>query len=291
MVLLALGTTVACGAAADEDAAPSADDDIVGGTAEAKTSPAIGALASVFPTGADDAYDAFCTATLVAPQVVVTAEHCCLGAPGGKLAFVRGLHGSTDLSEGTGPDSAIEVLSCEGEPSVLGGALGLGSDIAVAILKTPVTNVKPLPIGQLSTSDVGKPFIAVGYGLREGGLRGDRRTATLKLFATSGATLHALTSFEDYNSAFGGSEAKNRRSYDAIRLLDQYEIATGSGPGGPRLAKGDSGGPLLARRGGKLVVVGIASYVVGTPDDPGRFGSVHAVFGPAARDFVRGKIK
>src|SRR5690349_18674346 len=43
----------------------------------------------------------------------------------------------------------------------------LGSDVGVGHLKQAITNIEPLATGQLQVSDVGKKFIALGYGVQE----------------------------------------------------------------------------------------------------------------------------
>jgi len=288
-VALSLGCMTGCADPAEPDAEPdmgAAESDILGGRADARTAPAVGSLVRIFPMANGEGYESFCTATLIAPKVVLTAKHCTLQA-NGKWGFATGAYATTDIVTGRGPDRFVAAERAEEESTITGGdGLGLGSDVALVHLEHAITDIKPLAIDALVDQDVGKTFTAIGYGVREGGSSGQRRSATVLLEARKGKVLPPLVSFIDYDRASGGDSAANRSAYDHIALLDGYEAVTGPDATGARLCSGDSGGPLLATRARKLRVVGVASYVLGTPTDPCVFGTVYATFGPAARAMI-----
>ena len=52
------------------------------------------------------------------------------------------------------------------------------------------------------------------------------------------------------------------------------------------MCHGDSGGPLLAKVDGKLVVRGVASGVIAGVRVPCNIGAVYAVFGPKAQELI-----
>ena len=270
-----------------EEAPVASDDDVVGGKIDTRTAPGVGALVEIFNGGdRGDLYRSFCTATLIAPKLAVTAKHCTQGARGA-YGFTLGRYATTDLTSGNGPKVVSIVERAEEETSVTEPtALGLGSDVALVHLREAVS-ATPIPVTTLEDADLGKPATAIGYGLREAGASGERRVTTLVPKAFSGLALAPLVSYEEYHAAWGASEADDRAAYDALKLLSPYEVVSASSRDGVKLCEGDSGGPLLVKRGSVLHVGGVASYVLGVANDPcAKFGVVHARFGPAARAMI-----
>lgn len=282
-VALALGSTLGCASNAEEEESGSDGSEIKGGKADARTAPAVGALVSVFPGVNGELFQAFCTATLIAPKLVVTAKHCTLQARG-KWGFATGAFGTSDITTGRGPDRFVQADHAEEETTITGGdGVGLGSDVALVHLKQAITDIEPLAIDGLVASDVGTSFGVVGYGVNKASVAGERRSAKVIVMARTGKVLPPLVSFAEYARRSGGTVAENRAAYDGMKLLEGYEAVTGHDASGAQLCNGDSGGPLLGTRGGQLKVVGVASYVLATPKEECVFGTVYATFGPAAR--------
>jgi hypothetical protein len=224
----------------------------------------------------------FCTGTLIAKDVVLTAEHCVVGLQGDEQ-FLIGFDGTT-------PERAVTIVGAISEETVPGGIVGFGSDVAVAFLAEPITDIKPLKIGTLAPAQVGKPFVAIGYGMRDNdGTAGQRYLGELKLRGIGGN--HALNvwgTFAKYVQHFhelgdlGGLTPEDALPF--FELLPEYEASFGNAKNNAQICFGDSGGPIT--RGKKLTVYGVASAVVQTTEMICDWGSVHATFGPAALDLI-----
>lgn len=92
---------------------------------------------------------------------------------------------------------------------------------------------------------------------------------------------------DDYHQLSGKDPAEDREYYETATLLTDYEVLTSrASRNGVQPCVGDSGGPLLAKRGGKHVVVGVASWVLQTRSALCDLGSIYGTFGPAAKRFV-----
>jgi len=75
--------------------------------------------------------------TLIAPNAVVTAEHCTASlAPTAEFGFALG-------PDGRNPIRVIPVVAFEVESTVKGGFINLGSDVAVLHLESPIRDVEP----------------------------------------------------------------------------------------------------------------------------------------------------
>jgi hypothetical protein len=298
--LLLVGTAGLLAACRDDaSSASTTDDDIVGGVdARGKALDAVGYLYAV---KADGTGGGSCTATLIAPNLVLTAKHCVLAdltsmspqtmlEAGGKLGFRIG----SDARTSTRDLFASEVRTCA---LGAGGSAGLGCDVAVIRLSEAVTDITPIPVATtpLGSDLIGQTFTAVGFGTQDAPstIFGTRKMASLKLQATSGPGLHAtfatyddLAAFIDRTEGAGfaaSQDAFYRQRYD-LPLLDGYEAQLGGADGNAQICHGDSGGPLLKVVDGKLAVYGVASTVVsGVKQVCENAGAVYATFGPDAQ--------
>jgi len=224
----------------------------------------------------------YCSATLIAPNAIVTAEHC-----------VDYLYGDEEFLIGfdaTTPARTVPITGVVLESTISGGIVGLGSDVAVAFLAEPITDIAPLPYRTLSDSDVGTSYVGIGYGVRNNyGDAGQRYMGEMMLRGIGGN--HALNIWgtleryiEEYpNLGWYGDPLEDLPVFD---LLDEYEASVGGAPGNAQDCYGDSGGPLARIQGRQLEIFGVVSGGVGTLDLVCDWGGVYAIFGPATLEMI-----
>lgn len=279
------------------DAGPATGEDAGGGTeGDAGVSDAGGDDAEDGGTaGAEgpEEYRVFCTATLVAPKLVLTAKHCVKGKAPSEIWFNIG-------PDGTRPTRAVPVVNVRLAALGEGGFVKLGADVTVLELAEEVNDVAPLRVlaEPLSDRAVGSRFSAVGFGIRDRQRTlGKRIAGTLTLRATQGAFAQKIFgSFEDLVAfakaespeGFGrNDENRLRTDFWDWNLLSENEAFLGLADGDAQPCSGDSGGPLVARMGGELVVAGVVSgsfKLSNTYANPcSVLGEVYATFGPDAQ--------
>ncbi|MBN2359440.1 MAG: trypsin-like serine protease [Deltaproteobacteria bacterium] len=236
--LLALAT--ACGRGQEPDPSPFADtgpapaagdrsgddrDKILGGTSgptlfaiSSGQQQAIGALRQRGET--------FCSATLIAPQVVLSAAHCAYGTSD-SIDFAIGRNANN-------PTAAIPVARIAAHPDYdqLSSLITARRDVAVFILERPAANVVstivPIPLNRTSIADLrGRQVQNAGYGVtRSNGSSSGRRYWSVETVAEVS-------------------------SYDFTTYFEQNNAGT---------CNGDSGGPSLLEVDGELRVVGTVSW-------------------------------
>lgn len=301
---------VACsGSGAFPPSGPSSSDIIGGVDAKGAALDAIGALmtgvqvpdaqaggdAGAPARGTHTELQLRCTATLIAPTAIITAKHC-VTPPTGPLHFATGF----DTKQ---PKRVVPVVVSYAAEPLTGGVIGLGSDVAIAFLKDPITDIKPLKVREapFGKADVGKKLTAVGYGVQNAAFDyGTRRAGTLTLRATEGNALEAeYGSFDafakKYQELEGLTDAPELRAqlqqiYDTTILQTGLEYFSGGADGDAQTCYGDSGGPLLERVDGERVVVGVASWVFSGTKAPCQIGAAHAAISPSALANVKHAI-
>jgi hypothetical protein len=120
----------------------------------------------------------FCSGTLIADTVVLTATHCTRGVDGDRF---RVLFGPDDAN----PDVVIRVQEKVEHPT---------RDLALLLLEEPASSrvvVTPIPIDDypLLPSEVGMPLEQAGYGQTETGEKQGRRFARERFWGFEGAFL------------------------------------------------------------------------------------------------------
>jgi hypothetical protein len=292
---LLLATAAATGAAAcsdDPDVDTSVDEIIGGVPARSPRLNAVGAL------GYDDfgsgSFRPVCTGTLIAPTMVLTAEHCVdfVADPTISLRFLIGFDAYNPLRSVPVRGVAMEQLSW-------GGVVGLGIDMAIMHLAEPVTDVTPFPVAQPSDSQLDLRFAGIGYGVQNSvGGHGTRMTGSMTFQASGGRVYEAIYgTFEAFIAdwqRFGIDPstpeglAIYQQAWDETLLLDnQVEGWFGGGKNDAQACFGDSGGPITKAVNGQPTVYGVASWVAYA--DENRLcdlGAAYATINPAALDFI-----
>jgi hypothetical protein len=177
----------------------------------------------------------FCSATLIAPDVLMTAAHCAVGfqqnVNGGFRNYGVNAANVGQLSDL--PEDAVEIIDWVIHPDYREDNSNPTPDVALAFLQDPINN--PAPALLLQNDDErshvrdGATMIAVGFGLDQAGGNGggQKREAT--------TTMQYVT---DQLIFFG------------VPLENVVTV---------NKCNGDSGGPSYLRVGDQLRVVGIAS--------------------------------
>ncbi|MDB4987617.1 MAG: hypothetical protein JWN04_2795, partial [Myxococcaceae bacterium] len=142
-----------------------------------------------------------CTASLIDEKTVLTAKHC--------VQALREL-GPHDVpyfaigADGKNPSRVISIVDARESPVNVGGFNDLGRDVAVAYLESPVTDVKPLGIAELTKDAIGTRFGAIGYGVQNNAdSYGTRMAGNVTLNALEGRVYELIFgSFEAYRDWF-----------------------------------------------------------------------------------------
>jgi secreted trypsin-like serine protease len=273
-------------------------DAVVGGVPA--FSRALDAVGSLNKRRASGAFTQSCTGTLITPTVVLTAQHCIEDDEGNAIP-------PANLVFAVGPDSKaprriVPIRALVGELTIdSGGAIDFGTDVAVAHLAQPVTDIPPLRIAAFDERLIGQRFNLLGYGVQStdeeptDALFGTRTAGTHTLRGPARGRINELTfgSFEAFVAAAGDfpdlptDEAELRDQFDNDLLLEDYEAVFGAAPGDAQQCFGDSGGPVLKNVGGKLVVYGVNSAGLASASQVCGGGGIFAVFGPVVIDFLR----
>ncbi|NOU34111.1 MAG: trypsin-like serine protease [Polyangiaceae bacterium] len=290
----------------DEPEPETSAEALIGGVPiDSRVFDAIGAIVQKLPDGT---LVPFCSGTLVDEDAVLTAKHCLISVPEGETVYFA-----------TGPDARnprqlAPIVGRTWDRDVRGGAMGLGSDTAVAHLAPhALRGVFPIEVGTLEASDVGRPFVSVGYGIQA--LQdpknpsptpppsGTRRAGVIVLRGIVGKvyelTYGSFQGFVDAVLAGNGlppgtvlspdDTAGLQAAYDETTLLPQYEAYFGGGKRDAQTSSGDSGGPMLGLRGGRVRVFAVTSgsrAVDANVNDPALLGGIYATLGPESRHLV-----
>ncbi|WBU31737.1 trypsin-like serine protease [Rhodopseudomonas palustris] len=179
----------------------------------------------------------FCSGTLIAPDLVLSAAHCV--GPGADYKVVQ--------YDAQRQPSLRDVARVAAHPQFdMGAILGhrASADVALLKLAAPLPGKAPLPIAAPDDPlAAGQDFTVAGIGVTR---RGDGK---------SGGTARSAT-----------LTATGRPGRLQIRLSDP---AATDGRAGLGACTGDSGGPALQAQNDRLVVVGVVSWSTGPGNTAG----------------------
>jgi len=296
--LTGLSLVVAC--TQSSTGSSTGSEDIIGGVDA--TGAKLNAIGAVGNKVGESGFDYFCTATLIAPDLVLTAKHCATDGPPANRRHMD----NDDVYFAVGPDSTKPLKMVKAKDVVIapvneGGFVKYGSDVAIYVLAEPITDIKPLRFAKahLSRDQVGKPYTAVGYGVRDRErTSGQRRAGAVTLRAVDGKPMQAI--FENKDAFFGYLREKEGDSYIEsnktrleefweFSLLDQHEAYLGLGQDDAQPCSGDSGGPLVHKAAdGELEVVAVVSgSFKGWKYPCSLLGESYATLGPKVQEMIR----
>ncbi len=177
-----------------------------------------------------------CTATLIAPDVAVTAAHCLADQGFGDFSFTL----DADLSDG--PDDLVPVLVYHQHPDfqVDGDELaeiGKRNDVGVIILAEPFDGVA---VEQLDTGE---------------------QLASAPAALSSGMEL-ALCGYGRAQWSEAGTSGVKRDAVVFVGGINEWELQTTGED--PQPCRGDSGGPVFARSGDGRRIAGLVSRATGS---------------------------
>jgi hypothetical protein len=249
---------------------------------------------------------ALCSASLIAPQTLVSANHCLFMM----ATFERF---GIDVFWTPGPDfnaplERIPIVAAAGAPSKEPGFAGYGRDVAVAHLETP-SEMPLMGIQRFQRDLLGVSMVTLGYGVSTvaGSIDGLRRVGRETVSVVEGNSYAGLFGdFESFVELFVTGESTEldilpiveenpeladlpalRAEFDAALLLTDYEVVTGKAPGDTQSCELDSGGPLaLVDDRGNLQSYGVVSAGPRLGRPYCGFGQVFAVFGPDTFAFL-----
>ncbi len=208
-----------CGAPEDINLGES-DQSIIGGTTDTGD-PAVMMLLGMKP---NSNCATLCTATLVAPNVLLTAAHCVSPQTLGNGITFR-VYQNDGVYTKPLKWEAVKEVKYDTQFNV--NRLELGHDIAVVILQKPITNVKPVPWNgsAFTQSMTTTPTRLVGYGASSG------------TGAGYGTKRQATTYADSFNSVLLHIGNSQRQT-----------------------CTGDSGGPAFMKIGGVETLIGVTSF-------------------------------
>jgi V8-like Glu-specific endopeptidase len=172
-----------------------------------------------------------CTATLVDPEVLLTAAHCIDGAGPNDLFYVGGNINNASWNDLYEIDDAIDHPQYNPNSNN-------PHDVAVLLLRDPITDIEPIPVNTTAFTNqwIGDWFHYVGFGS---------------------------------NTTYSGGGAGQKREAD-IQVYDYYTYEYIHYSNSTNTCAGDSGGPGLVDLGGQWHVAGVNSSVFATEhgEDP-----------------------
>ena len=274
---------------------------------ELASDPALSAVGGLVFHFSDPAYGEFeefcCSATLIAPQVALTARHCVLGSyqfypdPAFSNYVVFG-------QDAYAPEQEVKVTGYLTAPSGPAGLLNDGGrDIAVLYLEEAPKGIKPAKLGKFKNHMLGDTFRIAGYGQTEEFTSGTKYEGSVTARALSGDWYPLL--FDNDYEAFAewywtdASLAAPSEEEEALwwssglyALEPGYELLAGGLPGEAVSCWGDSGGPLLkGKKANNLTVYAVSFAGEGSIATNCALGGGYAVLNQEMLDWVKTAVK
>jgi len=253
---------------------------------------------------------AVCTATLIAPRFIITAQHCLEGGSLEEPIDLAKKPGLTTFLLGQNmkkPDKRVVLKQWFKAPAVPmpeAREFAWSSDVAIGELSADVAGVTPIPVSgvALKEADAGTPMEVLGFGVGrvdgDGAATGRREVGKMNLAVVSGnafekrfKTKAAFLTFYATLDPAGVKEGAGDRAWANGELLQDYEVLARDPNREVETCFGDSGGPLIRTRNGKREIVAVVSRgFPGITSSCVRLGTVFAAFGPKTAAFIASKV-
>jgi hypothetical protein len=281
---------------------------IIGGfDAKAASLNAIGTVGVKDPDSGQ--YSFFCSATLIAPKLVLTAKHCAIVTDSSSPLYKMKLVNLEPIFFAVGPDAnnpvqTYEAIAADTSPVDEGGFVSLGNDVAVYHLAEAVQGVTPVKVADLALTekDVNQAFVSIGYGSKDnyedlsGILSATRSAGKNTLRALSGKSFQLMESWDAFYKQMVSIYGKDVVDayidiilgwYNDTEILAGYEAWVGYTPGDVQTCHGDSGGPLLGREAGEKKIFGVVSGGWFSSQLTCDFGTFYATIGNETRTMLK----